>query len=245
MTKITKSLFKIIFLISAGLLIGGLCNFVSQKTVLIESEESKNANLESVYNQIRWIPGKDKNVWMMNQSHYGLHAPAEKWERLAIVIDKTKTPMTAHFYQLKSGPLEWHDDLVNQQTAYRASCYICHNNGPRAIHPKEFHWNSLKAGFWNLRIKTYGRIDFDKAHDIEDAVLKTPFRFHEARENEPLQVKTCLHCHKEEGFLARGLLHRQQTGTITHAVETGHMPPPGFALSDLEKKQLRDFLHGF
>ena len=43
---------------------------------------------------------------MMKQSHYGTHAKNGEWDRLAIIIDKTKSPMTARFYQTDKEKLQ-------------------------------------------------------------------------------------------------------------------------------------------
>jgi hypothetical protein len=220
-------------------------------SVVIESKESQNSKLQPVFNEIRWFPGKDRDVWMMNQSHFGRNPLPHQWERLAIVIDKTKSPMIARYYQIKPGELEWREDLINQRTEYRASCFICHNNGPRALRPQEnselakLSWaDKMKIAMWNLRIKTYGRIHFDPLHDEEDKTLNVHFRYHGSPHEDELKVPVCLKCHKEEGLFARGALHRQQIGTIEHMVKSGQMPPPGFSMSPQEKQRLLLFLRG-
>ncbi len=239
--------------LGAFILFGGASLFYSlNDTITIESEESKNEKMQSVFNQIRFLSEGKRDIWMMNQSHFGSSPKSHQWERLAIVIDKTKSPMTARYYQLSPGPLIWSDDLVKERVNFRASCFICHSNGPRAIRPQYASVfallslkDRLKIQILNLRIKTYGRINFDEKHRKEDVIQKPPFHFSQHKELETLKVKTCLKCHNESGFLSRGMLVRQQSGTIEHLVETGHMPPPGFSLSNEEKKQLRDFLRGF
>jgi hypothetical protein len=228
------------------------CVPIDTQEVLIESAESKTAELTPVYNKITWHPGDKQDVWMMNQSHFGAQAKPSQWERLAIVIDKTKTPKVARFYQIKAGQLVWEESLVNQRVGYRANCFICHNNGPRAIRPVSdspnafLNWRErLKIQAWNLRIKAYGRIVYDPQHDVEDSRLQVPFAYHSPRSNDFLKVKTCVLCHQEDGWIRRGFLRRQQTGTIRSLVERGEMPPRGFELSDQEKRELEDFLRGF
>ena len=224
----------------------------STNTILIESQESKNFEMKNVFNQINWISTPTQDIWMMNQSHYGVDPSKDKWERLAIVIDKKTTPMTARYYQMKPGSLEWNDNLVNERVPYRASCFTCHSNGPRAIRPVSESaaaslsmLDKLKVAVWNLRIKTYPRIHYDKTHEVEDLSMSPPFRHTGPRELDELKVASCIRCHKETGFFSRGTLVRQQSGTIQHMVESGHMPPPGFSLSAKDKKELRDFLRGF
>ncbi|WP_413290312.1 hypothetical protein [Bdellovibrio sp. HCB337] len=250
-----ETLQKSLILTTIGLALCGAGLWLYAHTpgsIVIESEESKNKDLEPVYNEIKWIPGKTKDVWMMKQSHAGRNASPHQWERLAIVIDKTATPKTARYYQFAPGPLEWSEDLLKERVEYRVSCFICHNNGPRGIRPVSdsplagMSWNEkLKIGLWNLRIKTYGRILFDKTHDEEDASLNVHFRWHGDPHNDLLKVPVCQKCHNEDGFLSRGSLRRQQIGTIEHLVAKGHMPPTGFQMTVQEKKQLQDFIRGF
>ena len=129
-----------------------------------------------------------------------------------------------------------------------SSCFLCHNNGPRAIHPQD-NTATLKEkitiAVWNLRIKSYGRVVYNPLHDQEDKKADVVFRHHNKGDNDHLQVKTCISCHTEEGFFARGFLSRQQRGTIKHLVESGQMPPPGYSLNESEKKELKRFLMGF
>lgn len=222
------------------------------QSVLIESAESKNQELKSVFNEIRWIPGIKQDVWMMNQSHFGRHPLHSQWERLAIVIDKTQSPAIAKYYQLAAGPLIWEESLIQKQTPYRASCFICHNNGPRALRPMDDSQQAslsfrdrAKIQLWNLRIKTYGRIHYDQEHDEKDKSLAVPFSFHTPEDQDELKVQTCVICHKEQGLFSRGALLRQQTGTIKSMVARGEMPPPGFSFSAKEEIELQNFLKGF
>ena len=64
-------------------------------------------------------------------------------------------------------------------------------------------------------------------------------------ENEALQIKTCVKCHKDSGFMARGPLRRQNVLSIKFMVEKGHMPPIGFSMSENEKRELSLFIKGF
>ncbi len=247
---------KVIILIltlSFGLFLGESLtyfNFLSHQIIFIESEESKTKELTSVFNQIKWISSKEKDIWMMNQSHFGENPEIKKWERLAIVIDKTKKPLVAKFYQLKPGPLEWNDSLPNSQVSFRASCFTCHSNGPRAIRPNPneskiqmTNTQNLQVLLMNLRIKSYGRIHFDKSHSL--AKVSPPFLYQGPGELDELNVKTCNRCHNEDGFISRGALSRQQSGTIKFMLTKGHMPPTGFNLTKLERKQINDFIRGF
>jgi len=94
----------ILFLLLLGFLV---VNYFDDQEVFIESQESKTTNGLPVYNKIKWISKKDKDIWMMNQSHHGSTVDKSKWDRIAIVINKKSTPKTVRFYQLEPGPLLW------------------------------------------------------------------------------------------------------------------------------------------
>lgn len=218
--------------------------------VFIESQESKTTTGGPVFNKIKWFQFKDKDVWVMNQSHHGSLARAKTWDRLAIVVDKTQSPKVARYYQFEPGPLEWRETL--SEMPFKVSCFMCHNNGPRVIRPNyDSPFDSislkdkLKISYWNMRIKLYGRVLPSPIHEDQDKFLLQPFRYRSTYENESLQVTTCIKCHNESGFLARGLLRRQQVPTIKFMFESGQMPPLGFHLSSKEKQELEMFLEGF
>jgi hypothetical protein len=218
--------------------------------ILFESQESKNIKGDPVFNKVKWFHFKDRDVWMMNQSHAGVNATTEKWDRLAIVVETTKSPRTARFYQLESGSLAWPTKL--KEMPYKVSCFICHTNGPRAIRPNfestfksVSFFDRIKIVAWNLRIKSYGRVILDPEHDLMDAQLERPLRFRGAFENESLKLATCSKCHKESGILARGPLFRQNLPTLKFMIESGYMPPLGFKLQEDEMAELKKFMLGF
>jgi hypothetical protein len=139
-----------------GLLMAGLIFLfhVDEQEVIIQSLESRTTEGKPVYNKIKFIKSEAKNIWMMNQSHAGLTKDLTKWERLAIVVENNK----ASFYQFEAGPLEWSEDLLKKQVDYRVSCFMCHNNGPRAIRPDQqglniSFYDQTKIFFWNLKNK--------------------------------------------------------------------------------------------
>lgn len=254
-----KQLNKVVGLFILGFLGLLLVLLYDKQEIVIESQESKTTSGGSVFNKIKWFQFKDKDIWMMNQSHHGHHGHHgsngsdtfnSSWDRLAIVVDKSVSPKTARFYQFEPGPLEWKENLP--QKSYKVSCFMCHSNGPRVIRPNfdsTFNLTSmkdrLKIMVWNLRIKSYRRMTLNKKHDEIDSGLKVPVRFRGSFENESLKVATCIKCHKESGFFARGPLLRQNISTIKFMVEAGHMPPFGFQLSSAEKLELEKFLMGF
>lgn len=221
----------------------------ADREILIESRESKTASGGAVFNKIRWLRMRGRDVWMMNQSHHGATAGEPGWDRLAIVVDKTRTPLEARFYQLAPGRLEWSEGLPEKP--FKVACFMCHNNGPRAIRPNDSSplaplsfRDNLQIAYWNLRIKLYGRVVPSVHHDERDKSQVPPFRFRGAYENESLKVPVCMRCHKESGFFSRGELRRQQAMTIQFLVESGQMPPLGFSLSSDEKRALQLFLEG-
>lgn len=241
----------------AGLMLAGALLFVllltvfifykkSSKEILIESQESKTQEDQPVFNKIKYIKDGDRDIWMMNQSHSGLAAGASAWERLAIVVSGAEVS----FYQFESGPLEWSDELKQKQRPYRVSCFMCHSNGPRALRPAQdrvvLTWSEkVQVFFWNLRIKTYGRLQESSEMKEADQVRMTPFRYQAELDNEPLSIQSCSKCHNESGFLSRGSLTRQNRGTIRFMVAHHQMPPPGFSLTQQDEKQLNRFISGF
>jgi len=236
----------------ASVLVGLLVVILSDdQEVFLESKESKTIEASPVFNKIRWFRFKDKDVWMMNQSHHGAKGLGQNsWDRLAIVVDKTQNPKRAQFYQLEPGPLEWKDGL--KEAPFKVSCFMCHSNGPRAIRPNydsplnpTAFRERVKISYWNLRMKLYGRVLPHRIHAEKVSSLERPFQFYSSFETESLKVKTCMKCHKDSGLFARGFLSRQQIPTIKFMLESGEMPPVGFTLSQDEKSQLEKYLEGF
>jgi hypothetical protein len=235
----------------AGVLIAGLLLFLfigliaDPRPILIESLESRTLQDGAVFNRIQWFPGWKQDVWMMQQSHHGLDAQFENWDRLAIVVDKTRSPKVARFYQIEPGQLSWTPHA--RPVPYVAACFMCHSNGPRAIRPRLDSdqmqlsaWNRLRVTAADFRIKTYGHI----LGEAGQSVGLTPFRYSGAVENEKLPIQTCMKCHRE-AWWGRGALTRQNSPTIDFMVRNGIMPPPGFKLSAPEKRELCRFLKGF
>jgi hypothetical protein len=232
-------------MISTGLLLAVLL-VLADDEILIQSQESRTNENQPVFNKIKYIKKENKDIWMMNKSHFGKNPSDNKWERLAIVIENKK----ASFYQIEPGPLEWSEDLLQKQVSYRATCFACHNNGPRAIRANtaemNINWaNQVKIFFWNLKIKSYGRIYASEEMAQADQSRETPFRHASDYDNQELKTATCVKCHNEDGFFARGFLKRQQAGTIEFMIENKLMPPPGISLPPKEEQQILDFIAGF
>lgn len=217
--------------------------------VLFLSLESKTPTGGKVYNKIKFFPGGKKDIWMMNQSHYGLNADSSQWDRLAIVVDNTKPQKTVEFLQLPPGDLKWSEDLRNQKMENKISCFICHTNGPRAIRPdaQQFELNLLskaQIAVWNYRMKIYGRIKELNEQEAVDLTAKVPFRYRALFDNEPLLVKACTKCHYEKNNSGRGFLTRQNAVTIHFMVANKFMPPSQEELSAKDQEQISKFIVG-
>lgn len=217
-------------------------------SLLIQSLESKTLFEEPVINEIKWFSFKDKDVWMMNQSHFGVNATADQKDRLAIVIDKTRPLKTAYFMQLIPGPLIWLEQLYAQKIKNKVSCFMCHANGLRAIRPdlngliKTTFLQKLKLNYLNFKIKSYGIIAENNLHKIEDLSLSNPFRYRTKFENKSLTLQACTRCHDGE---KRSQLTRQNAIAIQFLVKNNFMPPDKNGLSKNEIKLIQNFTDGF
>jgi hypothetical protein len=240
-----KTKLALLFLaMGGGIFAGALALSFDSSSILIESRESKTITGKPVFNRIRKISEPGKTIYMMNQSHDGVNAPPEKWERLAIVVDKATK--TAEYFQIESGPLTWNPNA--KQIPLRVSCFLCHANGPRAVRPNYDSQEALislkdtfRIALWNLGTKISGRIEESPSEAKKDATSrfgKIPFRYRGALENQPLQVKACLLCHTDSGWFARGKLTRQHFMPIAFLVKNNEMPPPGFSLTLEERSEL-------
>lgn len=173
----------------------------------------------------------------MRQSHGGKDLPMSEWDELAIKVDKSKRPYLVSYHQLKNG----------KETEYKVSCFFCHSNGPRAIRtdsPLPLFEKSIIT-FWNLRIKTYGRMQIKKNSNlINNQKRLIPLQYFGKKDLEPLTIRSCTLCHNESWW-SRGQLTRQQDLTIRHLVSSGKMPPWPLSLGVEEKKKLELFLQGF
>lgn len=244
-----QKIIKIGMIILGTLAVGVLFFIIDNEPITIQSLESKNPTGGPVYNKIKFFPGFDKDIWMMNQSHQSLGAESQQWDRLAIIVDKTGKQKTAKFLQLPPGELKWSEGLLKQNIDFKISCYMCHSNGPRAIRPDKVSLGldlktQAKIFFGNLRIKTYGQILENKEQATLDQSLKIPFRHRMAIDNEELNIKSCTKCHSDGGFLKRGFLRRQNMMTIKFMIDNEIMPPKGFSLNSEDKNQIKNFILG-
>ncbi len=219
----------------------------NKEAIFFESLESKTIDGNLVYNKIKLFEKKDHDIWMMNQSHIGPKPKTHQMDRLAIVIDKTKKPMVASYYQLNPGPLKWTEDI--KVKPYKVSCFVCHANGLRVIRANSQSnekplnlFLQAKLKMWNFKIKSYGRVIASKQDLNSYKTHFPPFRWPQRHLNKKLNIKTCNYCHKNNGLFARGELTAQNSPTIKYLYENGFMPPFGIKLSSNEKKQIEQFL---
>jgi hypothetical protein len=212
---------------------------LANQPISFESLESKTQTGAPIFNQVKFVPGWKRDVWLMRQSQHGYDPDLSKWDRLAIVVDKTQRPYRADFYQFTPGR-----KLVLAEPAeaapYKARCYACHANGPRAIRP-EFSSLKLRPGIMdrfafaamNLRVETYGRVLSFPGQNFPGGA---PFRSSMPIFSRPLDMKTCLKCHSEHGI--RRPLKLEHIGTARFLVNRGLMPPFPFRASPEEIERL-------
>jgi hypothetical protein len=228
------SVIKGILVLSVGGFIS-LCLYLSlNQKVLFESIESKNEKGESIYNQVEFISGKDKDVWLMRQGQKGLDQPLSGWDELKVTVDKTQKPFRATFSQLKEG----------KEIEYKVSCFICHPNGLRKIRAQLLDNNTwrdrLTLSYWNLKMASYGRI-LPVENLINNKNRKRSLYLGKTAGTK-LKVKVCFQCHGDKNGFDRGELFLQNAVTIAHLVEKKEMPPFGHSLSEKEKAEILTFL---
>lgn len=215
--------------------------FFMDSTITFESLESKTDRGHPVFNEVRFIPGTQKDIWLMRQTHKGLDPERNTWDRLAIIVDKSKETSVAEFYQLQPGAIDLRpEDLYLSQEArpLKASCFSCHASGPRALRPQ---FGSYSVGLkdrariliWNLRIKAYGPLIGREGVHFEEG---RSFRSTDDFASQPLKLKSCQFCHRSSGL--RAPLSFEQVGTVNFLVEQNLMPPFPFSISQED----RDFI---
>jgi hypothetical protein len=232
------------FIFALALFLTGLVLFlwVDETPIIFESLESKTTLNGAVFNKIQYQSNSESEVWLMEQSHTGAGAPQHEWDKIAIVVKNDKSDRTAQFYQLQPGsePIS----MSLKPIGLKASCFLCHSNGPRAIRPnldskeiKISYWDQARIQLWNLKIKSYGPME-----SISSVPSKKKFRFEHPMANRKLEVESCTKCHNSEVYFGRGALTKQNFMTIKFMVENKFMPPPGFELSESDKAALNEFI---
>lgn len=223
-----------LILVAGPMSLSGL--LFSTDSVVFRSLESALPDGNPVFNRIKFISGWNQDIWLMQQSHSGLSVDFKNWDRLAIIVDKTRKPMRARFFQFVPGELKL--PSVSEAAPYKARCFACHPNGPRAV-----RWDRISAearptlqeraqiSLWNLRIKTYGKVDSVPGQEIAGGA---PFRSRHPIFAQTLKLKSCTRCHAETGI--RNPLKLEQISTAHFLVQKGFMPPFPFQAdpSDVE-----------
>lgn len=233
-------IFKTGFIAGAAAVIAVVLAMTDAAPVLIQSQESKTGDGQPVFNQISFRPGRDRDVWMMQQSHHGLTSDAGRWDRIAIVVQHDAR-RTAEFYQLVPGTLVW--DQNEKAVTKKALCFMCHPNGPRAVRPDQNNsqviltlWDRFRVQIWNLRIKTYGRV----VSPLQN--LEADFRMQSKTANEQLRITACTRCHSDKGLVQRGHLTKQNFTAIDFMLRNNLMPPPGFSLDEKDRQVIQQFI---
>jgi hypothetical protein len=209
------------------------------ESVQFKSLESKTLNGDPVFNEIKLFEQKEKDIWMMNQSHFGENPSPDQKDRLVIVVDKTKNPKTAYFMQIEPGELVWTEDLFLKKVNFKVSCFMCHSNGPRAIRTDLA--NQIKVNYLNMKIAAYKKVTESELHQKEDQALEVPFRLAGQLENEKLKLASCIECH--DG-IQRSILTRQNAISIQFLVQNKMMPPEAI-LNQSDFKKIQKFINGF
>lgn len=231
------------FVLTLALALTGLAFFIwtDKRPIFIESLESKTNTNGAVFNKIQFASTADSEIWLMQQSHSGANAPQHEWDKIAIVVKKDNSIRKAEFYQLAPGPEPISMNL--KPIGLKASCFLCHSNGPRAIRPnldsqevKVSYWDQARIQLWNLKIKSYGPMA-----SLAPVSSKKEFRYDHSMANRELKVQSCTKCHNSEMFFGRGVLTKQNFMTIKFMVENKFMPPPGFQLTDQDRAELEEF----
>ena len=217
---------------SLALIAGLVLISKSSDSIIFESLESKTEKGLAVFNEIRFQSSGDHDVWIMRQSHHGLQSvlangkssrghgstdSRNRWDRLAIVVDRSQAPVQAQFYQLASGDqIVELPEISKLSIDLKARCFACHSNGPRAIRPAAntealslSFLNRLQIFGWNMRAKLYGHVDGKQRTgegsknlgvDVKTAVGRVPFRSEFSFMSSPLGLSSCVKCHDEGGI---------------------------------------------
>lgn len=215
-------------------------------SVTFESLESKTETGAPVFNEIKLITQGDKDLWLMNQSHAGVHLPIEQWDRVAIVVDKSKSPMTADFFQTSQGPknIESIEEVLAKAEPLKVRCFACHSNGPRLIRintqsksivPSVF--KNAKILWWNFKMKSYGKVVSRDGHPFDSG---SSFRSDIPIFKVTINLKSCTECHSEKG--QRQPLTMEQLGTADFMVKQGFMPPYPHKLSKEDAATLNGWM---
>ncbi len=237
----------------------------SEGQILFQSEESSTDEIGPIFNRIYFSSTKTNDLWLMQQqlhSQSDIEKPIDfnfsGWDRLAIVIDKTKKPNEANFFQLPPGPidnseknriLEEIESGTLKTLPYKVSCGVCHSSGPRSIRPTPNGKSLIPLGFkdwikiqyWNYKIENYRNIKVTLKKVKNESHIKIPFRYGGLFANEVLKVRSCTKCHNGKQN-DRAVLTRQNFPSIQFMLEKNYMPPFGYPISENDRKEIEEFV---
>lgn len=230
MNTFIVSLYKLSFI-----LLDFLGGWLLVDSVMFESFESKTSKMRPVFNEVRLVKGQERDIWLMRQSHDGVHA--KDWDELKIIVHKSEEKYTASYHQLNRG----------KEIEYKVSCFSCHSGGPRAIRPN-FDSQKVKLNMrsrlsifaWNVLIKSYGDVEV-KPNDPFTRKVKL---VNEAGpEVKKLKLNACTQCHYRGG--PRAPLTGRNVSTMQVLIENKMMPPWPLSLDIDELNHLKRFIYGF
>lgn len=198
----------------------------SSEKVLFQSHESKTASGGEIFNSVSFKRSIYVDVWTMDQSHFGMNS--EKWDKLKIIVDREKSPVTVRYQQL--------DGAKNIE--YKVNCIDCHSSGPRAIRAKQdnlSYKDKLSIYTWNLIIKSYGDVRL-----VEDNSIIRIKKLN-INQEEVLKLRSCTRCHRNGA--ERGELSKKNIGSIKFLIKNKQMPPWPFEISNNDLEDLKKFLY--
>lgn len=91
-----------LFLFLTMLILILLAAYFDASPILFQSRESKTVINEPVFNRISYVPGLEKDVWIMQQGHNGNDGAFSQWDRIGIVVVHA-TVKSAEFFQMLPG----------------------------------------------------------------------------------------------------------------------------------------------
>jgi len=209
--------------------------FNTEGSILIESQESKTDDKQAIFNKISFTQDKSLDIWKMKQSHGGFHS--KEWDEVKIIIDKSVSPFTASYHQLKDGA----------EIEYRTSCFRCHSGGPRMIRAnyesKLAKLNLVEKAIilkWNLLIKSYGQVKIKENSPFKRKITLVKDK---SLSHQVLSLKSCKSCHFKGG--ARSKLTMSNLQTAKFLIKSKAMPPWPYSLEKEDLNIINKFIYGF
>lgn len=220
--------------------------FAKLDSVEFTSEESKTNESDRIHNRVRFIPGKNFNLWHMEQRRATDASQGKPYNQLLIAVETKENPEA--FY-LEFGTTPSFSSRVPLPKPFTAACFSCHASGPRVIryeklngHPFPNEEGVKLIDVWNQeiaslkRVKTY--FPSQRANSPVPPIHRT-----EALMQEKFRHRACTECHNSDAGL-RAPLMRQHRYSILALLEKGHMPQDAAMLPKKEIKCIEAWLKG-